>query len=318
MSKLILSSFHLPMNILRYAFKNIFRNFFLSASSILIISLLVFFVNILLFVLFATEKFIASVNDKISITINFRDGYNDSQVRSQMLIQGIQKSFTWVELDYISREQAFGILKARNPDLALLVEQTDENPLPNSLRMSNIDLGTYAQIDLYISKFQDILQYDQSDMNKKLVDYKSQYERIVVVVKILTALQYGVYVLLGLFIFTVFVVVHMIIRNFIFFLQDEVRIIELVWGNPSFIYGPFVVQGIFYTSFSTIVALWLLLIGRSFIAIDFISGPLTHVVDGFYAQLVSWSVLELLWFSVIWIVSALLASRTYIHSTIGE
>lgn len=94
MSKLILSSFHLPMNILRYAFKNIFRNFFLSASSILIISLLVFFVNILLFVLFATEKFIASVNDKISITINFRDGYNDSQVRSQMLIQGIQKSFT--------------------------------------------------------------------------------------------------------------------------------------------------------------------------------------------------------------------------------
>lgn len=133
-----------------------------------------------------------------------------------------------MELDYISREQAFGILKARNPDLALLVEQTDENPLPNSLRMSNIDLGTYAQIDLYISKFQDILQYDQSDMNKKLVDYKSQYERIVVVVKILTALQYGVYVLLGLFIFTVFVVVHMIIRNFIFFLQDEVRIIELV------------------------------------------------------------------------------------------
>lgn len=82
------------MNILRYAFKNIFRNLFLSASSVLVIGLLVFFVNILLFVLFATEQFIMSVNDKISITINFRDGFDNSQVRSQMLINGINTAFT--------------------------------------------------------------------------------------------------------------------------------------------------------------------------------------------------------------------------------
>lgn len=94
--------------------------------------------------------------------------------------------------------------------------------------MSNIELGTYSELDTYISRFQDILQYDQSDMNRKLVDYKSQYKRIAQVVHILTALQYGVYILLGLFVFTVFIVVHTIIRNFIFFLQDEVRIIELV------------------------------------------------------------------------------------------
>lgn len=259
------------MNILRYAFKNIFRNLFLSASSILIIGLLVFFVNILLFVLFATEQFIASVNDKISITINFRDGYDKAQSRSQMLIDGISETFTGVKLSYISRDQALSILKARNPDLAVLVEQTDENPLPNSLQLSNIDLRTYSQINEYISKFQDILQYDEGDMNKKLVDYKGQYERIAVVVRVLTDLQYGVYVLLGLFVFTVFVVVHMIIRNFIFFLQDEVRIIELVGGNPSFIYGPFVVQGIFYTSFSTVLAITLFFLGRSFMTIDFVS-----------------------------------------------
>lgn len=306
------------MNILRYAFKNIFRNLFLSASSVLVIGLLVFFVNILLFVLFATEQFIMSVNDKISITINFRDGFDNSQVRSQMLINGINTAFTWVKLDYISREQALAILKWRNPDLAVLVEQTNENPLPNSLRLSNIELGTYSELDTYISRFQDILQYDQSDMNRKLVDYKSQYKRIAQVVHILTALQYGVYILLGLFVFTVFIVVHTIIRNFIFFLQDEVRIIELVWGHPSFIYGPFVLQGLFYTAFSTLLALSLFFIGHSFATVDFISGPLSKVVEWFYRQLISWSWLELMWFSLIGIVSALLASRTYINSTIGE
>jgi hypothetical protein len=60
------------MNILRYAFKNIFRNFFLSISSILTIALLVFFVNILLLVVHSSETFIASVNDKIAVTISFQ------------------------------------------------------------------------------------------------------------------------------------------------------------------------------------------------------------------------------------------------------
>ncbi len=216
------------MNILRYAIKNIFRNLFLSASSILIIGLLVFFVNILLFVLYATEQFIARVNDKISITINFRDGYDKTQGRSQLFMDGVTNTFTGVKLNYISREQALDVLKARNPDLAVLVEQTDENPLPNSVQLSNIDLKTYSQIDEYVGQFQDILQYDQSDMNKKLLDYKGQYERIAIVVKVLNYLRYGVYVMLSLFVFTVFVVVHTVIRNFIFFLQDEVRIIELV------------------------------------------------------------------------------------------
>jgi cell division transport system permease protein len=306
------------MNILRYAFKNIFRNLFLSASSVLIITLLVFFVNILLFVLFATEQFIASINDKISITINFRDGFDDSQVRSQRLISGISEGFTGVKLDYISRESALDILKWRNPDLAALVEQTDDNPLPNSLRLSNIDLDTYGQIDAYIASFQDILQYDQSDMNRKLTDYKSQMTRITQVVHVLTTLQEGVYVLLGLFVFTVFIVVHMIIRNFIFFLRDEVRIIELVGWNPSFIYGPFLVQGLFYTAFSTLLALSVFFLGHSLITIDFISGPLAFVVEWFYEQLNAWSILEVLWFSLIGVISALLASRVYIHSTIGE
>jgi cell division protein FtsX len=46
------------MRILRYAFRNIIRNPFLSLSSIFVIALLIFFVNILFGVLYASEKFI--------------------------------------------------------------------------------------------------------------------------------------------------------------------------------------------------------------------------------------------------------------------
>ncbi len=216
------------MNILRYAFKNISRNIFLSITSIVVISLLVFFVNILLFILFATERFIDGVNDRISITINFRDEFNAGDPRALSFIGEVTGSFTGISTEYISREDAFSILKNRDPDLALIIENTSENPLPNSIKISKIGLGEYKALNNTIARFQDILQYDATDMDKKLLDYRAQYARISVIVEMLHSLEKGIYILLALFVFTVFAIVHMIIRNFIYYLQDEVQIIELV------------------------------------------------------------------------------------------
>jgi len=106
------------MNILRYAFKNIFRNFFLSFSSILVIGLLAFFVNVLLLVLFSTEKFINTVNDRISITINLQSGMNDATARVRTLMRGITGAFTGISLEYVSQADALALLSDRNPDLA--------------------------------------------------------------------------------------------------------------------------------------------------------------------------------------------------------
>lgn len=229
------------MHHLRYAIKNIFRNIFLSVSSVLIIGLLIFFVNILLFVIFSTDRFITSINDRISININFKDGYDNSQIRSKEFLSGVTLSFSGVQLDYISREDALVLLTSRNPDLATLIE-SDSNPLPNSVRLSNIDINQYESLNIFIGRFRDVLQYNQESLDKKLLDYKSQFERISSVVEMLHILQFAVYVLLGLFVFTVSIVIYMVIHNFVFFLQDEVRIIELVGGRPSFIYGPFILQ----------------------------------------------------------------------------
>ena len=148
------------MYILRYALKNIFRNIFLSASSILIIGLLVFFVNILILVIFSTDRFITNINNRISININLQDGYDNTQLRSSEFLSGVTSSFSGVEVEYISREKALILLTARNPDLATLIED-DSNPLPNSVRLSNIDINQYSSLNTYIGRFRDILQYDQ-------------------------------------------------------------------------------------------------------------------------------------------------------------
>lgn len=305
------------MHHLRYAIKNIFRNIFLSASSILIIGLLIFFVNILLFVIFSTDRFITSINDRISININFKDGYDNTQIRSKEFLSGITLSFSWVQVDYISREDALVLLTTRNPDLATLIE-SDSNPLPNSVRLSNIDINLYESLNVFIGRFRDVLQYNQESLDKKLLDYKSQFERISSVVEMLHILQFAVYILLGLFVFTVSIVIYMVIHNFVFFLQDEVRIIELVGGRPSFIYGPFILQGLIYASLATCLSICvflgiILLIRSQALFSDFLP-----FLSDFSSLFVSYAWWLIPIFSCIGAISAFLASWKYIHSTIGE
>lgn len=305
------------MHHLRYAIKNIFRNIFLSVSSVLIIGLLIFFVNILLFVIFSTDRFITSINDRISININFKDGYDNTQIRSKEFLSGIALSFSGVQLDYISREDALVLLTARNPDLATLIE-SDSNPLPNSIRLSNIDINLYDSLNVFIGRFRDVLQYNQESLDKKLLDYKSQFERISSVVEMLHILQFAVYILLGLFVFTVSIVIYMVIHNFVFFLQDEVRIIELVGGRPSFIYGPFILQWLIYASIATCVSiltfLGILILMKSQSLFEDFLPFLSDFSDLFLTY--SWLLIPI--FSLIGAISAFLASWKYIHSTIGE
>lgn len=306
------------MHHLRYAIKNIFRNIFLSASSVLIIGLLIFFVNILFLVIFSTDRFINNINDRISISINFQDQYDNTQIRSREFLSGVTNSFSGITVDYISREDALVILTNRNPDLATLIEN-DSNPLPNSVRLSNISLDQYRPLNIFIGRFRDVLQYNQSNLDKKYLDYRSQYDRIATVVKMLHLLQLAVYILLWLFVFTVAIVIYMVIHNFIFFLQDEVRIIELVGWRPSFIYWPFVLQGMIYACIASVLAitvfigLILLLQEQKKLFEDFI--PFLSDFSSTFLMF-SWLIIPV--FAIVGATSAFLASRKYIHSTIGE
>lgn len=305
-------------NIVRYALKNISRNLFLSLSSVLVIGLLVFFVNILWFVIFSTDQFIAHINERIAISINLQSETDSRAPRFQEFLSWIRSTFSGVTVDYISKESAFGLLRDRNPDLAMLIEQNDDNPLPDSVRMSNIELDQYQWLNTYIAGFQDVLQYEQTSFDKKLVDYRVQYEKIASVVRILQLVKIAVYVLLGLFLFTASIVLYMVIHNFIFFLQDEIRIIELVWGRPSFIYGPFFVQGILYAALASLMAVWTVWL-LIFIALQqSVFSDFTTFLRGFSEIFASLYWIVILTFSFIGGVSAFLASWRYIHTTIWE
>jgi cell division transport system permease protein len=301
------------MRILKYAFRNIIRNPLLSISSIFVITLLIFFVNILLGVLYTSERFIAWVNDRISFTISFQSGYTVSDVRVRTLADALQTAFTGIAIETISKKQAFALLKERNPDLTALIENSWENPLPDSLRIDNIPLDQYSMFNEIISQEKDILFYDKDSLDRKYLDFQSQFQRVSTVVKLLSTLSYAVYALLGLFIFTVAVIIYTVIGNSIFFHKQEIEIIELVGGRSSFIYGPFLLQWAFYGSFATLLALALVVLLSALIPIDFIDGPLAHLHSHIHTALPRMFLIEVVVFFSLGIISSFIALRRYVR-----
>jgi hypothetical protein len=64
-----------------------------------------------------------TINNRIAITINFRDTITATDPRAQAFQTGMRSSFTGITVEYISETAALQILSARNPDLAKLIEK---------------------------------------------------------------------------------------------------------------------------------------------------------------------------------------------------
>jgi len=306
------------MYILKYAFKNIIRNPFISLSSIIVIWLLAFFIHVLMLVLFATNTFVSTINDRISITIPFQSDVVEDSLRFEQLFYTLRTTFPDVYVEYVSQDDAFEIFRMRNPDLAWLIESTDDNPLPSSVRLSGIPLWSYTLVQATVATYQDILEYNESELTRKLLDFQTQYARIESIVRVLQVMNYAVYGLLSLFLFTVFVVVYTVISNTIFFLRDEMAIIELVWGKGYFIYGPLVIQGLLYTLISSIFALFLFFSIPTILPLSTLPEGLVYLLGSFYLEYRVYILPSILIALMLGSISALVASWKYIHNTIWK
>lgn len=301
------------MRLLSYALSNISRNRWLSFSSTLVLALLIFFVNVFFFLFHGTEYFISTINDRISISLNLKDGYTADNIRVNNLVKDISLSVSWAKIDYISASGALEIFRERDPELAKLIEDESENPLPNTLQIQNIEINQYETLNTIIASYQDTIEYDKENFDRKLLSYKSQYTRIYAIVSFLQSVQFAILVLVILFCFTVWVIMYLIIGNFIFFHRDEIKIIELVGGGNSFLYGPFVLQATIYALWATLIALLSVyfLLSLRFLEKIFLEQNLDVFIDSFLFRLTSFSLIEVLIFCFIGAISGYIAARKY-------
>ena len=91
----------------KYAVKNISRNTFLSISSVIILTLLMFFINILIVLQDVSIRIISSVNERLTISLYLSDEYNKNSVEVIDLQNDINTAIPWIVTTYKSRRSSW-------------------------------------------------------------------------------------------------------------------------------------------------------------------------------------------------------------------
>ena len=231
------------MRLLKYALKNILRNTFLSLSSVLILTLLMFFINILFVIHDVSFNIIREVNSKLSISLYLNESYDRNTLDVTDLIDDLTQ--VWVGVEYKTKEIILDEIRASEPDLAQILERT--NPLPDTILLNDIDLNDYTQINQIIESKLYLLISNNVD-EEYFANYTTQYKKIQNIISLLHVVQIGLYIIIAIFLISIAIIVYSIIGNFIYYYRDEIYITRLVWGARQFIYGPFALQWMIYTA----------------------------------------------------------------------
>ncbi len=298
--------------LLKYSVKNILRNKFLSISSILVLTLLMFFINLLLVVETTSFQLINYVNSKMSISLYLDDEYDKNSKDVIDLKSSLEKASPNSKIIYKSKEEVLEDIRKEDIKLVKILEK--QNPLPNTITIGNIPLSDYEKINYIIEWKLYLFSWNKEQNLKKQDDvfssYKAQYSRITSVITILHTLWIGLYVIIAIFIFAIGIITYSIIWNFIYYYRDEIYITKLVWWSKIFIYWPFSLQGILYSIIAFFISLsifylfikyWITSIFGAQYSLDFVFVNAKIIFP-----------LELLLFVLIWALSWYFSSKKYL------
>ena len=288
--------------LLKYSIKNILRNKFLSFSSVLVLTLLMFFINVLFVLHNVSIKIIDSINSKLTISLYLEDKYDKNSLEIMDLEKDIRELSKSIDWQFKSKDEVLEDLRQTDPDLVRILERT--NPLPATITLSNVDIVEYELLNNVIENKSFILSKNELDTDH-FSNYTTQYDKINSVITILNAGQIWLYFIIVIFFASILVITYSIIGNFIYYYKDEIYITRLVWWGTQFIYGPFVLQGMIYSIISFLVSFTLFL---------FISKNITYIFTNFYSFTISFNlfIIELIIFTLIWWISWYVSSKKYL------
>ena len=298
--------------IFSYSIKNIFRNKFLSISSILVLTLLVFFINLLLVIQNISFKLIDTVNEKMTVSLYLQEEYDKNSEPVALLRNSIEDLGQWITVVYKTKADVLEEIRKKDPELVRILER--QNPLPETIELSNIPIESWAKVNSIIEwkifLFSKEENKDLKEWKKHFSEYSSQYKNIEKVTKYLIILRISLYIMIALFLLSIWVIIYSIIWNFVFYYKDEIYITRLVWWSKFFIYWPFSFQWMIYAFVSFLVWVWVFYLWITFT--NFL------LKESFAFSYLLWEkylilfLLEVLILISIWWISGLISSRKYL------
>lgn len=289
--------------IFKYSVKNSLRNKFLSLSSILVLTLLMFFINILVLLDDVSYKLIDGINSKLTISLYIDEKYTKTSLEVTDFVDDISKENKDIVVEYKTKDDILNELRLKEPNLVKILERS--NPLPDTIVLSNIGISEYKKINTLIESRLYLLANDESQEDY-FANYTTQYKKIEDVTSVLEVLKFWLNIIIFIFVGSIAIIIYSIIWNFIYYYRDEIYITKLVGWSNVFIYWPFVLQGMIYSfiAFISNIILFTLLLNN----LNWLFG---HIYEFSFSNLIL--LFEMIMFMFVGWLSGYFSSKKYLR-----
>jgi cell division transport system permease protein len=238
------------IRVIKFALQSIFRNFWLSVVTVIIITLALFSISFLLIFNLLAQHTMSVVENKTDVYIDLTSKATSEQ--AQILTDELKKLPAIKEVKFITPEETLEQFKKRHENDALMMESLnslEENPFQGSILITVYNIDDFPVIlnELSQKEYAEYLEIEDREFtdSKFLIEKISEYSK---------KIQHGGLAISLLFVLISVLVVFNTIQVGIYTHREEIGIMRLVGASNSFIRSPFLIEGVFY-SFMAIVIL---------------------------------------------------------------
>jgi len=233
-----------PMRIVRFGVQDFFRNFWLSAATVSVLTLTVISINALVLMNVLGKIAVTVVESKIDASVHFRQDVDESRVKT---VRVALLSLPEVkEVEYVPPEEALQRFRNANGEGSELVESLEEiegNPFGATLVIRAHDTSGYAAVMHTLNQplFAGLIE------EKDFSDYDAMVSRLNAITGKLEVFLLAVTCAFGAI---ALMLVMNAVRVSVYTHREEISIMRLVGASNWFIRGPFYVEAFIWTLLS--------------------------------------------------------------------
>ncbi len=231
---------------IKFSLQDILRNKWLSITTIIILLLALFSINMLLTVSLISNAAIEAVKEKIDVDLYLK---NDAEEKKILALKSEVSNLSQVkEVRYISKTEALESFKEKHksdPEVLEALRALGKNPLSPSLIIKPKGIEEYEELIDQLNK-----------IDNEIIESRNFEDHEVILSKINNVTQkvkeVGMIISL-IFILIAILVIFNAIRVTIYTHRREIKIMRLVGASNWFIRLPYLISSVIYTLVSVIV-----------------------------------------------------------------
>ena len=233
----------------KFAFQSLWRNFWLTIVTVIIVTLAMASVSFLLVFNLVANNVVDTVKAKSEIYIDLTEEAKQAQV--EFLVGELNKLEDIREVVYISPSETLERFREEHQNDEVIMaslESLSTNPFTGSLKISVNDIEKFDALltELSRAEYGDVLEinnsefYEAKDLLRVISEYSHKVEQV----------GFGISMF---FIIISIIVVFNTIQMGIYSHREEIGIMKLVGASNWFVRSPFIIESVLYSVFSVVL-----------------------------------------------------------------